>query len=132
MDKMVNVSIGQRVKEDLLSRGITTKHAAKMLKVTPAAVSVYFSGRQFSHKAAKKWAETFKLNEQYLLTGEGSPSSYVMMAVSPKERDVLMRARRLGGLGLFLPGAASLRYGRRVSSVRGGRSGGVKGSRGRR
>lgn len=86
--------VGLAVKQDLLSRGINTKEAARKLGVTPAGVSVYFSGRPFSAKAARKWAKTLDLDENFLITGHGHPSDYVTMAVKPEERRLILEMRK--------------------------------------
>lgn len=86
--------VGLAVKQDLLSRGINTKEAARKLGVTPAGVSVYFSGRPFSAKAARKWAKTLDLDENFLVTGLGHPSDYVTMAVKPEERKLILEMRK--------------------------------------
>lgn len=85
--------IGQAVKVALRSRGITTKQAAEMLDVKPAGVSVYLSGRPFTPKAAQRWSKVFDLNEEYLLTGEGVPSRYISMMVTPEEKEALIKLR---------------------------------------
>ncbi len=85
--------IGPSVKEDLLNRGINTKEAARLLGVSPAGVSVYFSGRRFSAKTAKKWAEKLGLDEDFLISGKGHPSGYVSMAVTPEEKKFILSIR---------------------------------------
>lgn len=88
--------VGLAIKNDLLNRGINTKEAAKRLGVSPAGVSVYFSGRQFSPKAAQKWARALDLDEKFLLSGEGNPSKYVTMALSPEEKKFILWRRKNG------------------------------------
>ena len=89
--------VGLAVKNDLLSRGINTKEAARLLGVTPAGVSVYFSGRPFTAKAARKWSQALDLDEDYLLSGVGQPSKYVTMALSPEEKKLVLAMRRRKG-----------------------------------
>ena len=86
--------VGLAIKQDLLNRGINTKMAAKRLGVSPAGVSVYFSGRRFSTKAAQKWAKEFDLNERFLVSGEGHPSKYETMALSPEEKRFILWSRK--------------------------------------
>ena len=86
--------VGLAIKQDLLNRGINTKMAAKRLGVSPAGVSVYFSGRRFSTKAAQKWAREFDLNERFLVSGEGHPSKYETMALSPEEKRFILWSRK--------------------------------------
>lgn len=99
MDKEnASARVGLAVKNDLLSRGINTKEAARKLGVTPAGVSVYFSGRPFSAKAARKWSKALELNEEFLVTGLGHPSEYVTMAVKPEEKSLILEMRKRGRL----------------------------------
>ncbi len=86
--------VGLAIKQDLLNRGINTKMAAKRLGVSPAGVSVYFSGRRFSTKAAQKWAKEFDLNERFLVSGEGHPSKYETMTLSPEEKRFILWSRK--------------------------------------
>ena len=86
--------VGLAIKQDLLNRGINTKMAAKRLGVSPAGVSVYFSGRRFSTKAAQKWAREFDLNERFLVSGEGHPSKYETMTLSPEEKRFILWSRK--------------------------------------
>lgn len=85
--------IGLTVKEELKNMGITTTEAARRLGVSPAGVSVYFSGRPFSARAAKKWATEFDLNEEYLVSGTGLPSKHVRMVLTPAEKNLILKMR---------------------------------------
>lgn len=51
---------------------ITMKTVAELLGVTSGAVTNQLAGRQFSTKMAKRYAEVFGFNEDYLLFGRGS------------------------------------------------------------
>lgn len=86
--------IGLAIKQDLLSRGINTKMAAEKLRISPAGVSVYFSGRKFSQKTAEKWAKVLDLDKNFLVHGEGHPSNYVTMALSPEEKKFILWCRK--------------------------------------
>lgn len=87
-------AIGSAVKNDLLNRGINTKEAARILGISPAGVSVYFSGRPFTAKAARKWSNAFNLNENYLISGIGRPSDYCMMSLTADESKLINMLRK--------------------------------------
>lgn len=51
---------------------ITMKQVADRLGVSSAAVTNQLAGRQFSSKMARRYAEVFGFNEDYLLFGRGT------------------------------------------------------------
>lgn len=51
---------------------ITMKEVADRLGVTSGAVTNQLAGRQFSTKMAKRYAEEFGFNQDYLLFGRGA------------------------------------------------------------
>ncbi len=109
--------VGLAIKQDLLSRGINTKEAARLLGVTPAGVSVYFSGRRFSQKAAEKWAKTFDLDKSFLTSGKGHPSNYVTMSLSPEEKKLILALRKRGNKKLSTRSLDAIRLEQSISDV---------------
>jgi plasmid maintenance system antidote protein VapI len=66
-----SVEIGKRLKEYFDRLGYTQQYIADKLGVSQAAVSALLNGKPFGKKLANKWAETFELKPNWLLTGEG-------------------------------------------------------------
>ena len=109
--------VGLAIKQDLLSRGINTKEAARRLGVTPAGVSVYFSGRRFSQRAAEKWAKTLDLDKTFLVSGTGHPSNYVTMALSPEEKKLILALRKKGNKKLSSRSLDAIRLEQSISDI---------------
>ena len=109
--------VGLAIKQDLLSRGINTKMAAEKLGVSPAGVSVYFSGRKFSQKAAEKWAKTFDLDKTFLMSGTGRPSNYVTMSLSPEEKNLILALRKKGNKKLSTRSLDAIRLEQSISEI---------------
>lgn len=109
--------VGLAIKQDLLSRGINTKEAARRLGVTPAGVSVYFSGRRFSDRAAEKWAKTFDLDKNFLVSGKGYPSNYVSMPISPEEKKLILALRKKGNAKISSRSLDSIRLEQSISDI---------------
>ena len=101
-----SVQVGKEVKQYLKEAGISTGRAAEMLNVSPGFVSMHLSGRPFTAAQAKKWAETFGLDETFLLTGTRKRDT--MLALSQRAK-ILQELERLKDTArMTLPAASSI------------------------
>lgn len=64
--------IGERLKEYFGNIGLTQSEIAAKLGVSQQAVGVYLNGQPFGKKVAQKWSDLFKIQYNWLLTGEGA------------------------------------------------------------
>lgn len=64
--------IGERLKEYFGNIGLTQSEIAAKLGVSQQAVGAYLNGQPFGKKVAQKWSELFKIQYNWLLTGEGA------------------------------------------------------------
>lgn len=88
--------VALNVKRYLTGHGITMARAAEMLGVTAAAVTNQLSSRRtFGRNNARKYAETFGFNENYLITGAGS--------LFPREEKEAPKEERKEDGGVYIP-----------------------------
>lgn len=64
--------IGERLKEYFGNIGLTQSEIAAKLGVSQQAVGAYLNGQPFGKKVAQKWSDLFKIQYNWLLTGEGT------------------------------------------------------------
>ena len=64
--------IGERLKEYFGNIGLTQSEIAAKLGVSQQAVGAYLNGQPFGKKVAQKWSDLFKIQYNWLLTGEGA------------------------------------------------------------
>lgn len=64
--------IGERLKEYFGNMGLTQSEIAAKLGVSQQAVGAYLNGQPFGKKVAQKWSDLFKIQYNWLLTGEGA------------------------------------------------------------
>ena len=63
---------GERLKEYFGNIGLTQSEIAAKLGVSQQAVGAYLNGQPFGKKVAQKWSDLFKIQYNWLLTGEGT------------------------------------------------------------
>ena len=64
--------IGERLKEYFGNIGLTQSEIAAKLGVSQQAVGAYLNGQPFGKKVAQKCSDLFKIQYNWLLTGEGA------------------------------------------------------------
>lgn len=64
--------IADEVKKALAGKGMSLRDVAHKFGLSPQAISNQLSGRPFSRKMAKLYADEFGFDENYLLSGKGS------------------------------------------------------------
>lgn len=64
--------IGEQLKEYFGNIGLTQSEIAAKLGVSQQAVGAYLNGQPFGKKVAQKWSDLFKIQYNWLLTGEGT------------------------------------------------------------
>lgn len=64
--------IGERLKEYFGNIGLTQSEIAAKLGVSQQAVGAYLNGQPFGKKVAQRWSDLFKIQYNWLLTGEGA------------------------------------------------------------
>lgn len=88
--------IGERLKEYFGNIGLTQSEIAAKLGVSQQAVGAYLNGQPFGKKVAQKWSDLFKIQYNWLLTGEGAmlkesvpiPEETIAAALGHGKKDV--------------------------------------------
>ena len=87
---------GARLKHLREAREMTQADLAKLVSVTPKAISFYENGeREFPFEILLKFADIFRVTTDYILRGTSNVTAIVTDEITDEERGVIEQYRRL-------------------------------------